>query len=339
MDEPKMTEMLGFCSSPTFIRHLTGPGHPERPDRIRAIHAAVRQAGLVRSPNPFPDFHADYQIAPLPGEPCAEIAPSPADERWLETIHPRAYIDRVKKICAEGGLLDQSDTPVCPDSWDCALLSCGAVLTCCDAVVGGTVRRAYAAIRPPGHHAEPRQPMGFCVFANVAIAARYLQQHHGVGKIAIVDFDVHHGNGTQAAFESDASVLFISLHQHPRTSYPGTGFDWETGVGPGRGFTLNIPLPPGTKDAEYLAVLDQQAIPKLDDFRPEIMLISAGFDAHKDDPLAELKLTEDGFFQITKRLTAVADRHCGGKIISAQEGGYNLRALGRSVVAHLAALR
>jgi acetoin utilization deacetylase AcuC-like enzyme len=331
--------MVGFCLSPELIRHATGRGHPERPDRIRAIATAVRQAGLITSANPFPEFHAHYDIAPVGGEPLAEIAAEAADLKWILGVHSQGYIDRVRKICGEGGFLDQGDTPVVPESWDAALLACGAALKCCDAVMGGTVRRAYAGIRPPGHHAEPQQAMGFCLFSNVAIAAKYLQKRYGVGKAAIVDFDVHHGNGTQAAFESDPTVLFISLHQHPRTSYPGTGFEWEIGTGAGKGFTVNIPLPPGCEDAAYLKAMDELAMPKLEAFKPEVLLVSAGFDAHRDDPLAELRLTEAGFVEITRRLTGAADRHCGGRMISVQEGGYDLRALGRSVVGHLAAMR
>src|ERR1700683_3921442 len=202
----------------------------------------------------------------------------------------------------------------------------------------GAARNAFCAVRPPGHHAEPQHPMGFCLFNNVAIGARYLQREHGVGKLAIVDFDVHHGNGTQAAFESDPSVLFVSLHQHPRTLYPGTGYDWEIGEGPGRGTTLNIPIMPGSGEEQYLEALQSQVLPKLDEFKPAMLLLSAGFDAHHDDMLAHVDLSEESFFKIPRLLAQAADTHCDGRIISTLEGGYNLRALGRSVVRHLAAL-
>ncbi|HEY2587290.1 MAG TPA: histone deacetylase [Tepidisphaeraceae bacterium] len=332
--------MAGFCSSPRFVEHDTGATHPERPDRIRAIATAVRKAGLIDSPTPFPDFDLDFGPLPPIRTKLHEIPePAPADEKWLRAVHPQPYIDRIRHVCTVGGgVLDQGDTPVGPESFEIARLATGAVLACCDAVITGQMQRAFAAVRPPGHHAEPLHPMGFCLFANVSIAARYLQQAHGVGRIAIVDFDVHHGNGTQAVFEDDPSVLFISLHQDPRTCYPGTGYAYEVGVDAGRGFTLNLPFPPGAGDDEYLDVMRSRVLPKLDEFRPEFLLISAGFDAHFEDPLAQIELTDEAFGQITQMLVESADRHCGGRIVSALEGGYNLRALGRSVVRHLIAL-
>ena len=333
--------MTGFCSSAKFVEHHTSAAHPERPDRIRAIAAAVRQAGLIETPNPFPGFQLN--LGPLPhcsGGLVDLGEPGTADEKWLLLVHTAQHVERIRRVCAAGGgVLDEGDTPVGPKSFEIALLATGAILGCCDAVVGGKVRRAFAAVRPPGHHAEPDRVMGFCLFSNVAIAARYLQQGHGVGKVAIVDFDVHHGNGTQAAFESDPPVLFVSLHQDPRTCYPGTGYEWEVGEGAGRGFTLNLPMSPGSDDDDYLEVMEARVLPKLDEFRPEFLLISAGFDAHRDDPLAQIDLSEEAFERMTRMLVGVANAHCGGRIVSALEGGYNLRALGRSVVRHLVALR
>ena len=214
--------MVGFISSSHFIDHDTGPTHPQRPDRIRAIATAVRQAGLIDSPNPFPNFHLDFGPFPSTAAKLLELSePTPVDEKWLRLVHPQHHIDRIRNLChSGGGLLDEGDTPVGEHSFDIAKLAVGAVLQACDAVIAGKVRRAFAAVRPPGHHAEPDRPMGFCLFANVSIAARYLQKHHGVGKIAIVDFDVHHGNGTQAIFQADPSVLFISLHQSPEPAGP-----------------------------------------------------------------------------------------------------------------------
>lgn len=295
---------------------------------------------MIDSPNPFPDFSLEFGPFPPNGPKLLELPePIPADEQWIRAVHSRQYIDRIRDVCASGGgILDDGDTPVGPESFEIARLAVGALLGCCDAVVSGRVQRAFAAVRPPGHHAEPQHPMGFCLFANLSIATRYLQQAHGVGKIAIVDFDVHHGNGTQAVFEADPSVLFISLHQDPRTCYPATGYATETGTGPGRGFTLNIPFLPGAGDDEYLRAFDEAILPKLDSFRPQFLLISAGFDAHRDDPLAQIDLTEEAFEEMTRRLVQAANSHCNGKIVSALEGGYDLRALGRSVVRHLTAL-
>ena len=335
--------MTGFCTSSRFVEHQTSRFHPERPDRLRAVLRAVRQAGLVDSPDPFPDFRIDLGLTPPPRTEVRKIIeldpPEPADVEWIRLIHPGPYVERVRHICdAGGGVLDQGDTPVGPASYEVARLGVGAVLRCCDAVAGGRVPRAFAAVRPPGHHAEPDRPMGFCLFANLAIGARYLQRHHGVGRIAVVDFDVHHGNGTQACFEDDPSVLLVSLHQNPRTLYPGSGHEWETGVGPGQGFTLNLLFEPGSDDADYLRVLDDRVVPALDAFRPEMLMISAGFDAHRDDPLAQINLSDECFELMTRRLVDVAHQHCGGRVVSTLEGGYNLRALGRSVVRHLIGL-
>lgn len=332
--------MLAFSTSPRFVEHRTGPHHPERPDRIRAIFAAVRAAGLIDSPNPFTDFQLDLDLSPVGGAKLLELTPQHADEKWPLTLHTPRMLESVKHVCATGGgVLDQGDTPVGPNSFEIAFLSLGSLLGCCDAVMTGVVRRAFSAGRPPGHHAEPDRAMGFCLLSNVAIAARYLQQQYNVGKIAIVDFDVHHGNGTQACLENDPNVLFISMHQHPRTCYPGSGFDWEIGTGPGRGYTINIPFQPGAEDADYLKVIETRVLPELNLFAPEMLLISAGFDAHRDDPLANVNLSEEGFELMTRMLVSAADKHCGGRVVSALEGGYNLRALGRSVVRHLVALR
>jgi acetoin utilization deacetylase AcuC-like enzyme len=332
--------MIGFCSSSRFVEHRTSPTHPERPDRIRAIHAAVRAAGMIDSPTPFPDFRIDLGQMPKNNIKLADLGePTPADDKWLRTVHSAHHIERVRHVCSVGGgVLDQGDTPVGPTSCEIALLAVGALLGCCDAVIQRRIQRAFAAVRPPGHHAEPDRAMGFCLFSNVAIAARYIQQAHGVAKVAIVDFDVHHGNGTQAAFEDDPSVLFISLHQDPRTCYPGTGYAWEVGEGAGRGFMLNIPMPPGAGDGEYADAFDSKVLPALDKFRPDVLLISAGFDAHRDDPLAQIELSEEAFERMTRMLVQAANVHCGGRVVSTLEGGYNLRALGRSALRHLMGL-
>jgi acetoin utilization deacetylase AcuC-like enzyme len=330
---------VGFFSSPRFIEHTTSPQHPERSDRICAIHRAVRVAGMIESPDPFPDFKLDFGKIDGRGVQLLELTPTPADAKWVLEVHSEKYVHRIQQICAHGGgLLDQGDTPVGAKSYEIALLSVGSLLTCCDAVMSGKAKRAFSAARPPGHHAEPDRPMGFCMFSNIAIAARYLQRKHGVEKIAIVDFDVHHGNGTQAVFEADPSVLFVSLHQDPRTCYPGTGYAHETGTGRGEGFTLNIPMAPKSSDDDYRRAFDTKVIPKLNEFKPQMLLVSAGFDAHRDDPLAEVNLSEDCFEQMTRMLVDVANTHCAGRVVSTLEGGYDLRALGRSLVRHLVGL-
>jgi acetoin utilization deacetylase AcuC-like enzyme len=337
-DNAAMPARVGFLSDPRFADHQTGPSHPERPDRIRAIARAVRSAGMISSPDPFPDFRLDLPLSDA-GVKLVELPPpQPADLKWIETVHRAEYIESLRRGCELGAILDQGDTPVHPGSFEVALLAVGGLLQCCDAVMSGEVQRAFAAIRPPGHHAEPDRPMGFCLFANVAIAAKYLQQRHGVKRLAIVDFDVHHGNGTQACFEEDPSVLFISLHQHPRTCYPGSGYEYERGEGAGVGYTINLTMDPGTEDDEYEKAFDATVIPALDRFAPEMLLISAGFDGHRDDPLAQIFLSDAAYEMMTRKLVAAAERHCGGKIVSALEGGYNLAPLGRSVVRHLIAL-
>lgn len=331
--------MIGFCSSARFTEHQTGPGHPERADRIRAIYRGLIEAGLLDGPGPFPDFQLDVgAIARRPGK-LVSIEPEPAEVRWLLTVHSPHHVEHVRRFCESGGgVIDAQDTVVGPESYEIAMLALGGVLRSCDAVMTGKVQRAFAAIRPPGHHAEAGRAMGFCLFSNIAIAARYLQRTYGIERVAVVDFDVHHCNGTQAIFEDDPSVYVISLHESPRTCYPGTGFAWEIGTGRGRGYTLNLPFDAGARDADYVRTVDARVVPELDEFRPQVLLISAGFDGHRDDPLASLNLTEEGFELMTRSLAAVADRHCEGRIVSVLEGGYDLRALARSVVHHLIGL-
>jgi acetoin utilization deacetylase AcuC-like enzyme len=295
---------------------------------------------MLSSPDPFPEFEIDLGAIDGGGVKLIELTPRHAQHKWVRSVHTEEYIQRINHICElGGGILDQGDTAVSLDSCDVAMLSLGSLLTCVDAVMNGKVNRAFSAARPPGHHAEPDRAMGFCLFANVAIAARYLQQQYGIERIGMVDFDVHHGNGTQTCLEDDPGKLFVSMHQHPRTSFPGTGFDYETGIGAGTGYTLNIPFKPEAEDADYLNAMESVVLPRLDEYRPQVMLISAGFDAHRDDPLAQINLSEEGFEQMTRMLCGIADRHCSGRVISALEGGYNLRALGRSVVRHLVGMR
>jgi acetoin utilization deacetylase AcuC-like enzyme len=253
---------------------------------------------------------------------------------WIVRVHSRQYHDWVRQSCADGvRCLDQGDTVVCPQSYNAAIASVDAGLTAADLVMSGEFDRAFSAMRPPGHHALPDRAMGFCLFANVAIVARYLQARHAVGRIAVVDWDVHHGNGTHDIFYDDDSVLFISLHQYPL--WPGTGSSRQRGTGRGEGFTLNLPIAPYTPASDYMQTFRDGVLPALDKYAPELLLISAGFDAHRDDPIAQLRLTEDDFAAMTRHLAAVAAASCGGRIISLLEGGYNLDALSASVAAHV----
>lgn len=224
-------------------------------------------------------------------------------------------------------MLDEGDTHAVRESFEAALLAAGAVNTAIDAVLQSKVGAAFCAVRPPGHHAERDRAMGFCLFNNVAIGARYAQRMHRIERVAILDWDVHHGNGTQHIFEADPTVFYISLHQYP--FYPGTGAREERGVGEGEGFTLNIPLPAGTGEARYLEAFRNEIVPALQDFKPELLIISAGFDAHRDDPLANMMLTESSYGKMTEQVMGIAP------IVSVLEGGYNLDALARSAEAHI----
>jgi acetoin utilization deacetylase AcuC-like enzyme len=294
------------------LAHDTAYGHPERSDRLRAVHAAL--AG-----NAFSGL--DRRDAPR-----AEIED-------LTRLHPRAHVDRIlAAIPAEGFARLDADTIVSPGSAEAALRAAGAARAAVDAVVGGEDRTAFCAVRPPGHHAEPTHAMGFCLFNNVAIGAVHALDALGLNRVAIVDFDVHHGNGTQAAFEADGRVFFASTHQSPL--YPGTGSARERGVGN----ILNAPLPPGAGSAQFRHAIREAVLPALDRFRPELLMISAGFDAHAADPLANLNLVEEDFAWVTRELAALARRHCEGRIVATLEGGYDLDALAISCAAHVAEL-
>ena len=263
-----------------------------------------------------------------------QIEPELSAREWIEEVHSPGYIDQVESACLRGQtLLDYGDTVICPESFKAALRAAGGALAAVDHVMGEKVVNAFAALRPPGHHAEKAQAMGFCIFNNIAIAARYLQKRYAVEKILIIDWDVHHGNGTQHAFEEDLSVFYFSLHQYPY--YPGTGSAEEKGRGKGEGYTLNIPMSAGSGDKEYLNAFREKLLPAADRFSPEFVLISAGFDAHHEDPLAGMKLTEDTYYQMSKMVKDIAENHCSGRVISLLEGGYSLSALARSVASHL----
>lgn len=307
-----MSRKIGFVYHPDYLNHDTGPGHPERPDRLRASLAALQQSDV------WDQLH--------------HIEPTPASVAQIAYAHNPAYSEHIRQHC-EREIPLTYDTTVCHESFDIALLSTGGVLRAADAVATGVVQNAFAMVRPPGHHATPGQSMGFCLFNNIAVTARYLQQEHGVGKVAIVDWDVHHGNGTQDIFYQDDSVFFFSIHQSPL--YPGTGSSRERGSGKAHGTTLNVPMPPGSGDDVYIRVFTDTLIPVLRDFSPEFLLISAGFDAHYLDPLAGTEVTAEGFATLTDLLLAFAEETTSGHVVSALEGGYSLEGISESVVAHV----
>lgn len=342
-----MSFPLAFVSSRRFVEHALpatlsdrAGGHPERPARIRAVHAAVRAAGMLRSASPFPGFSVDFESSGDDGPAMLELEPiAPAEDSTLALVHPPEYVRALGVIARRGGgYADHGETYLGSTSDEVARLAVAAATRAADAVIAGEARRAFAAVRPPGHHAEPTQAMGFCLYATAAIAVRHLQSAHGLGRVAVVDFDVHHGNGTQAVFWRDPSVLTVSLHQDPRTIWPGSGYADEVGEDAGRGFNVNVPLPPGTGDEAYLAAVREQVLPRLIAFAPEALVVCAGFDAHVADPLAQLALSAEGFARIGSELAQLADTACGGRLIATLEGGYDLAALGEGVVAFLRGL-
>ncbi len=306
----------GLIYSDRFLDHDTRSGHPERADRLRAIMTKLRETGLL--------------------DRLVRIDPTPIDRRWLLRCHAEAYIDRAEQVCRDGQrILDCGDVKICEASYDVALLAAGGVLKAAEAIMAGQVDNAFCAVRPPGHHAERDEAMGFCLFANVAIAADYLTQKHGLERVAVVDFDVHHGNGTQHIHERRDDILFISLHEDPQYLYPNMGFLDETGIGEGKGFTLNLPIVPPAGDDEYLKLFDSQVLPKLQAFAPQFLLVSAGFDAAEADPLAHMNVSTEGFRRMTQLLKQFADEHCDGRLLSSLEGGYDLEALSDGVAAHV----
>jgi acetoin utilization deacetylase AcuC-like enzyme len=307
-----------FIFHPAYLAHDTGPSHPESPERLRTIQRALKESGaLARLEQPV-----------LPDRPREGILD------WIRMVHSPSHVQRIESIRRVKGLdyLD-GDTPVSAGSHDAAVFAVEGTLAAVDAVAAGRATNAFCAVRPPGHHAESNRAMGFCLFNNVAVAARYIQQVHRLEKILIIDWDVHHGNGTQEIFYDDPTVFYFSVHQWPL--YPGTGREEERGRAKGEGFTLNCPLPPGRGDLEYAAVFEKILRPAVDAFQPSFILISAGFDAHRDDPLAGMRVTESGFGEMTRCAVGWAERHCRGRIVSCLEGGYNLDALARSVETHI----
>ncbi len=296
---------------PVFSEHATPPGHPERPERLRAV------AGRLRSWSGFSGLTL--------------LEPSPVAQRWLEEVHDAGHLERVESTRGRAHTQLDPDTHASADSERVARLAAGSAVALAEAVAGGEADGGFDLIRPPGHHAESSRPMGFCLYNNVAAAAVAALAQPGIERVAIVDFDVHHGNGTQEIFYSRPDVLYVSSHQYPL--YPGTGRVEESGEGPGRGATLNLPLPAGRGNGFYLALYREIVVPALEKFGPDLILVSAGYDAHHRDPLAGMNLDEEGFAGLAGLLDGAAGRLCGGRIAYFLEGGYDLDALAESVLA------
>jgi len=297
---------------PACLEHDPGRHHPESPARLRAVLAALD----------------DPEFARLERREAPEAS---LDD--LLRVHPRRHVERILGAVPRSGHVGiDADTILSPASGEAALRAAGAVVAAVDAVVSKEADNAFCAVRPPGHHAEPERAMGFCLFNNAAIGALRAREVHGLARVAVVDFDVHHGNGTQAAFETDGSLFYASTHQYPL--YPGTGAASETGVGN----IVNVPLPPMSGSGRFRLGMTQRILPALDAFRPDLVLVSAGFDAHKNDPLAQLLLEEGDYTWVTEKLLEIACRHADGRLIATLEGGYDLAALGASVAAHVRVL-
>lgn len=308
------TRPVGVIQDRRFRGHQAPPGHPEAPARLEAVEAAL--AGRA--------------------ERLMRLEPRPATDGEIERVHPRAHLVHLAEAVARSPAHLDPDTYVSPDSLDVARLAAGATVEAAGAVAEGAARAVFAAVRPPGHHAEARRAMGFCLLNNVAIAARALQRDEGMQKLLILDWDVHHGNGTQQVFEEDPWVLYLSTHQHP--FYPGTGTAEEIGAGPGRGATVNVPLPAGSGDAEMLGAFRAILVPVATRFRPEMILVSSGFDAHESDPLASLRVSRRGFLEMTRIVRAIAERCCDGRLLFVLEGGYSSRGLREGTEAVIDAL-
>ncbi len=309
----------GFVHDKRFLLHDTGDYHPETAGRVDAVYDGIQKAGLL----------------PL----LRLITPRPAEMQWIHAVHEAEYVRRFESLCSSGcTTIDYPDNQMCSCSFEIARLAVGGVLQAVDLLMEGEIDNAFCAVRPPGHHAEAGKAMGFCYFNNVAIAARYLQRKWGIERVAIVDFDVHHGNGTQHIFEADPSVYYYSMHEHPSFAFPGTGRAFETGSGAGTGFTRNHPMLPGRGDREYEKIMDEDFLPVFDAFNPQVVLVSAGFDAHEEDDMSGISLTTAGFSRIMQTITEMARRHADGRLISVLEGGYNLKRLGELAANHVAIL-
>lgn len=311
------TKSTALVYNPDCLKHDTGKNHPEKKERLDSIINNLKEKGLYSR--------------------LTVINAAPAPIECIAAVHSAEYIKEAEQSCLEGKkYLHSKDTIISEDSYNAARLAAGGVLTAIDAVMKGEVQNAFCAVRPPGHHASKNKAMGFCIFNNVAIGARYAQEKYKLTKILIVDFDVHHGNGTQDIFYEDPSVLYFSIHRSP--FYPGTGNADEKGKDKGFGYTLNVPLSKGSGDKEYINVFEEILKPKAIEFKPDFIFISAGFDASKGDPLGGMNVTPDGYAAMTAIVKEIAASCCNGRIVSVLEGGYGLKGLADSVEAHISVL-
>lgn len=316
----KVTLMLNFLShpakigvmqDPVFLLHNPGIWHPESPQRLVAVEEGIKSV----VPDGFP------------------ISARPAASEELCLVHTRKYVDMILNLKVTANIQLDPDTALSPRSQEAALRAVGGVMESVDLVMAGDIKKAFCAVRPPGHHAESDRAMGFCIFNNIALGAAYALTHHHIKRLAIVDWDLHHGNGTQRAFYTSDRVLFISLHQYPY--YPGSGAAEEQGEGPGLGYTVNIPMAVGSSDDEYRAAFGEIVLPALQNYEPELLMISCGFDAHYADPLGGMNLTSAFYGEMTAMLVNAANEYCKGRIISVLEGGYDFNAIRESTAAHI----
>jgi acetoin utilization deacetylase AcuC-like enzyme len=306
----------GYLHDNRYLLHDTGPYHPETSDRLTAVYNGIKDAGLLDHLTLLSAVRAEF--------------------KWIETVHDPNYIHRFEEVCLSGNrTFDYPDNQMCVDTFETAYLAVGGILDAIRRIMEGELDNAFCAVRPPGHHAEHNQAMGFCYFNNVAIAARYLQKEYGIKRVGIIDFDVHHGNGTQHIFENDPTVFYYSIHQHPSFAFPGTGREFEEGEQEGVGFTKNSLLLPGQGDEVYQDLLKSDMLPAFDRFNPEFILVSTGFDGHQDDDMSEINLTTPAYTWTMETIVKLANQYADGRLVSVLEGGYCLARLGELAANHV----